>query len=187
MSVTLENSIDSQFVTTLGARARYYSNDPIVNERTYSNPFKFEFKQYKYAKTPLIYIKLTSYDFWGVRRIVGYGSFQLPNETGKHTLVVNCWRPLKSLESRLRQWFLGGTDEIITNQALGYNSDCKKVSRIGLTTMNAGCLEIKFNIIKYHPHPISKKGAPKIAPASITGLCSQTIVHLTSFRMLLSL
>ena len=40
VSVTLENSTDSQHTTTLGSRARYYSNELILNERTYSHPFK---------------------------------------------------------------------------------------------------------------------------------------------------
>lgn len=73
---------------------------------------------------PKIILQVSCLDSIGRSWIIGYGCCSLPVVPGAHTVDVNCWVPsTTTLTDRIRQYFLGGSHQLIQSDIvhLGLN------------------------------------------------------------------
>jgi len=90
----------------------------------FCQPFSYELFQTNYRSDdevreswPKIYVHVLASNNWGKMRSEGYGYMNIPSIPGKHTILINCWRPIggggyDSILSKMNRLFIGCSPQL---------------------------------------------------------------------------
>eukprot|EP01107_Rhizomastix_libera_P006950 TRINITY_DN2117_c0_g1_i1.p1 TRINITY_DN2117_c0_g1~~TRINITY_DN2117_c0_g1_i1.p1 ORF type:complete len:591 (-),score=153.25 TRINITY_DN2117_c0_g1_i1:3-1775(-) len=96
------------------------------------------------TKSPTLMFTVRSSDWWGRHRVEGYGYVTIPFPTVSCgiTVTVPVWRPVPSIRSEMKSFFIGSSTEL--------EDTCyvkETASRYGFTSEKVGNLTVRFDII----------------------------------------
>ncbi|CAK1549904.1 unnamed protein product [Leptosia nina] len=92
---------------------------------------------------PKLILQVNCLDSLGRTWIVAYGCSSLPAVPGYHTIQVPCWLPAATkLSDRIRQYFLGGSHQLLQSDIVSLGTD-----RFKLNTLSQGIVELNVCII----------------------------------------
>ncbi|XP_045607821.2 tectonic-like complex member MKS1 isoform X1 [Procambarus clarkii] len=133
-----------------------------VHSAHYSTPFSFDVTRSKSGQGwPILLLAAFSVDWLGQDRDEGYAAFRLSttenvaNDCCREDMVskvhsVATWRPAQlSPLSLMRRFFIGGCQLMADPSylAVGSNTEMKRVSRLGFSTLSSGILELRTNTV----------------------------------------
>lgn len=115
------------------------------------------------ANRPQLFVRVCSLDSWERFRLLGYGVVPMPEHPGRRCVTLRTWRPADDRQSRLRSFFVGGSNELtqwcpdVSMPNTDRDFDGKYLNKFGAKTQSAGTLEIEINLMC--------RGAPPKAPS----------------------
>ncbi|XP_068620769.1 B9 domain-containing protein 2 [Battus philenor] len=114
----------------------------------WSHPLDVHYVTKGISGWPKINFQVSCLDSIGRSWVVGYGSFGLPTSPGNHVIKVPSWVPAAStVTDRIRQYFLGGSHQIIHNDVVGFGVD-----RYKLNTQSKENVDLNINVILRNFH-----------------------------------
>lgn len=73
---------------------------------------------------PKLVLQVSCLDSIGRSWVVGYSCCSLPSAPGQHVIQVPCWAPVATtLTDRIRQYFLGGSHQLIETDIINLGKD----------------------------------------------------------------
>ncbi|XP_071033258.1 tectonic-like complex member MKS1 isoform X1 [Parasteatoda tepidariorum] len=102
-------------------------------------------------KSVKIIFEITSVDFWGNFRNIGYGFADLLLVPGSEVINVYTWRiEPTDLKSKLQYFFIGGMPTLTDLSYVIKPQDAKdaQLSKYGFRTITSGSVELKYSIIR---------------------------------------
>ncbi|KAL4708140.1 hypothetical protein ACJJTC_009919 [Scirpophaga incertulas] len=92
---------------------------------------------------PKLVLQIGCLDSLGRTWTVGYSCCTLPAVPGHHVIEVSCWLPTAtSLTDRIREYFLGGSHQLLHSDIINIGID-----RYKLKTISKGTVELNIDII----------------------------------------
>ncbi|XP_049866720.1 B9 domain-containing protein 2-like isoform X3 [Pectinophora gossypiella] len=92
---------------------------------------------------PKLVLELSCLDTLGRSWVVGYSCCSLPAEPGHHNITVACWAPAAStLTDKVRQYFLGGSNQLIQTDIINLGKD-----RFKLNTQSKGNIQVQIDLV----------------------------------------
>ena len=82
-------------------------------------------------------LQVTSTDFWDRTNIEGYGLVTIPLTPGCYDMVIPTWRPVGTVLSEMRRFFIGGGAEF---EDLSDPSKMTRVHDVSLWILSLCCL-----------------------------------------------
>eukprot|EP00003_Mantamonas_plastica_P010706 TRINITY_DN2017_c1_g2_i3.p1 TRINITY_DN2017_c1_g2~~TRINITY_DN2017_c1_g2_i3.p1 ORF type:complete len:332 (+),score=79.18 TRINITY_DN2017_c1_g2_i3:205-1200(+) len=119
-----------------------------TTDYNFSFPFEFVFESHSRSVMPKLVMIVHSYDIWERHRVEGYGYVSIPEHAGSYSVDMKMWKPVGTIVSQMRYFFLGNANELEDPRYVGIPSDFDKqvISRYGFKTETSGCLEVTLNV-----------------------------------------
>ena len=105
------------------------------------------------ANRPQLFVRVCSLDSWERFRLLGYGVVPMPEHPGRRTVTLRTWRPADDRQSKLRSFFVGGSNELaqwcpdISMPTTDRDFNGKYLNKFGAKTQASGRLEIELNLM----------------------------------------
>lgn len=115
------------------------------------------------ANRPQLFLRVCSLDSWQRFRLLGYGVVPMPEHPGRRRVTLRTWRPADDRLSRLRSFFVGGSNELgnwcpdVSMPQADRDFDGMYLNKFGAKTQSSGTLEVEINLMC--------RGAPPRPPA----------------------
>ncbi|CAH1644929.1 unnamed protein product [Spodoptera littoralis] len=117
----------------------------VDHDRTvvWSHPLDIHYVTKGVQGWPKLLVQVSCLDSIGRSWIVGYGCCSLPAVPGPHTIQVNCWVPATtSITDRIRQYFLGGSHQLIQSDIVNLG-----LNRFKLKTQSKGSVQLQVTLL----------------------------------------
>lgn len=75
----------------------------------YDAQYLFLLHTHTHRRGPKLYLQVSSLNSWNRHSVEGYTYLDLPLKAGCHDFTLSCWKPCRSLRTRLKEFFVGGT------------------------------------------------------------------------------
>ena len=105
------------------------------------------------ANRPQLFFRVCSLDSWQRFRLLGYGVVPMPEHPGRRCVTLRTWRPADDRHSRLRSFFVGGSNELtnwcpdVSMPNTDRDFDGKYLNKFGAKTQSSGTLEVEINLM----------------------------------------
>ena len=105
------------------------------------------------SNRPQLFVRVCTLDSWERFRLLGYGVVPLPELPGHSKVTVRTWRPADDRKSRLRSFFVGGSNELtqwctnVSMPSTDRDFDGKYLNKFGARTQSAGTVEVELNLM----------------------------------------
>ncbi|KAI8903565.1 ciliary basal body-associated, B9 protein-domain-containing protein, partial [Gorgonomyces haynaldii] len=97
---------------------------------------------------PTIYLKVVSVDVWDRHCVIGYCYLKLEHEPGSYQKELPTWKPMLSVESRLKSYFIGGGPELDNYEDVVLVQPGQVANRYGFQTETSGSVVLRYNIVR---------------------------------------
>ncbi|KAK3919061.1 Meckel syndrome type 1 protein [Frankliniella fusca] len=129
-------------------------------------------------KWPQLMFEVLSLDWWGRYSTEGYGYLLIPSTVGLHHTTTHTWRPIGSLSSELRRFFIGGNPELddITFVGVPQQHEGNLLGKYGVLTTPSGNVDMVLNVVIQSPSSQAHSAVPG-QTALLERLSASTLVN----------
>lgn len=119
------------------------SSSSVNGDTVWGHPIDLHYVTRGIQGWPKLLLQVAQLDTLNRCWLVGYSCCNIPSTPGHHYIKVPCWVPSAvSITDKLRQYFLGGSHQLVKPDALLLGSD-----RFKLKTQSKGNVIVKLDII----------------------------------------
>lgn len=100
----------------------------------------------------MIHFELTTVDSWERTVLVGCGFIEIPRQIGLHKVSAKTWKPIGGLQSRVSEFFIGGSTKVKHLQKISQSQVVTDTGELGPNnrslyhTESTGEVFFRFNV-----------------------------------------
>eukprot|EP00026_Physarum_polycephalum_P005295 Phypoly_transcript_05327.p1 GENE.Phypoly_transcript_05327~~Phypoly_transcript_05327.p1 ORF type:complete len:579 (+),score=81.21 Phypoly_transcript_05327:169-1905(+) len=163
-------------------------DDPTSSVTHFGFPFEVHAEGPENEHFPKVYFVVHTQDYWDRHQVLGYGYALIPRTSGRCEIDISMWRPLGSVRSQLRSFFIGASPElhntkyVASTKSENYNlsgNPKRAMSKYGFRTVSSGgFLKIRMECAfqQRPPEPEKKEGDIGVSLSSQWGRAPDTAV-----------